>query len=150
MYLGISRRPDVVVRSGSARWAGRVLASAGLQVTLVQILKRVMAFMEEIWCNSGTRQDMIYQLVNGDWRSVLFLLVILRVDHDRSEAGGQVHQLCNVVLTKPVLWSSRHCPIQRAPEVALNLVLGPRQPPQRQGYGLVHPNLSPVKRWSKD
>ena len=148
MYLGISRGPNVVVRSGSARWAGRVLAGAGLQVTLGQILKRVMAFVEETsLVQSGTRPK-IYQLVNGDWRSVLFFLVIHRVDQHWSEAGGQVHQLCNVVLAKIVLpRSPRHIPIQRAPEVALDPVLGPRQPPQRQGYGLVHPNLSPVKIW---
>ena len=106
-----------------------------------------MAFVEETWCNrqSGTRLK-IYQLVDRDGRSVLFLLVIRRVDQHWSEAGGQVHQLCNVVLAKTILPRSPwHIPIQRAPEVALDPVLGPRQPPQRQGYGLVHPNLSPVK-----
>ena len=53
VYLGISRGPNVVVRSGSARWAGRVLAGAGLQVSLSQVLERVMAFVEETWCNRG-------------------------------------------------------------------------------------------------
>ena len=63
MNLGISRGPNVVVRSGSARWAIRVLAGAGVQVTLGQILQRVM----EPWRKLSVIGDKTQDLPVGKW-----------------------------------------------------------------------------------